>query len=66
MWSWKCHLVPLCTGHTYAVAVTLGAGLAVLYQLGILGKHGVTIEKEARMHCRVNARKQYLVFPALC
>lgn len=38
----------------------------LLHQLGILGKHGITIEKEARMHCRVNGRKQYLIFPVLC
>lgn len=34
--------------------VSCGAGLVVLHQLGILGKHGITIEKEARMHCGVN------------
>lgn len=38
----------------------------VLHQLGILGKHRITIEKEAKMLCRVNDRKQYLIVPVLC
>lgn len=53
---WKCFwpLVPLLQRPSCTVGVGSGAGLAVLHQRGILGKHGITIEKEAGMHCSVS------------
>lgn len=48
------HLVPLLQRPSCTIDVVLGAGLVVLHQLDIPGKHGITIEKEARMHCSVN------------